>query len=89
MTGLGARAGALVLALGALAGPEPAVAQGQTSLAALENREGHREAAITRRAELMRRMEGGLAVVTSADRSQPNLYEFFVPDTENHDFVFL
>jgi hypothetical protein len=54
MTGLGARAGALVLALGALAGPEPAVAQAQTSLAALENREGHREAAITRRAELMR-----------------------------------
>ncbi len=74
---------------GALPGPEPAVAQAQTSLAALENRAGHREAAITRRAELMRRMEGGLAVVTSADRSQPNLYEFFVPDTENHDFVFL
>lgn len=52
-------------------------------------REGHREAAVARRAELMRRMDGGLAVVTSADRSQPNLYEFYVPDTENHDFVFL
>jgi Xaa-Pro aminopeptidase len=37
----------------------------------------------------MGRMEGGLAVITSADRSQPNLYEFYVPDTENHDFVFL
>lgn len=28
------------------------------------------------RAELMHRMEGGLAIITSADRSQPNLYEF-------------
>jgi Xaa-Pro aminopeptidase len=61
----------------------------QTSLASLEYRQGHREAAVARRAELMRRMEGGLAVVTSADRSQPNLYEFYVPDTESHDFVFL
>jgi Xaa-Pro aminopeptidase len=34
-------------------------------------------------------MEGGLAIITSADRSQPNRYEFYVPDTENHDFVFL
>ena len=87
-TGVG-WAGALVLALAALAGPVPAVGQAETSLAAFENREGHREAAIARRAELMRQMEGGLAIVTSADRSQPNLYEFFVPDTENHDFVFL
>ncbi len=61
----------------------------QTSLASLEYREGHREAAVARRAELMGRMEGGLAVITSADRSQPNLYEFYVPDTEGHDFVFL
>jgi Xaa-Pro aminopeptidase len=64
-------------------------AAAQTTLASLEYREGHREAAIERRAELMRRMEGGLAIITSADRSQPNLYEFFTPDTENHDFVFL
>jgi len=61
----------------------------QTSIGSLEYREGHREAAVARRAEFMRRMEGGLAVITSADRSQPNLYEFYVPDTENHDFVFL
>jgi Xaa-Pro aminopeptidase len=67
----------------------PLPAQAQTSLPALEYREGHREAAIERRAELMRRMEGGLAVITSADRSQPNRYEFYVDDTENHDFVFL
>jgi Xaa-Pro aminopeptidase len=61
----------------------------QTSLAALEYREGHREAAMARRADFMRRMEGGVAVITSADRSQPNLYEFFTPDTEHHDFLFL
>ncbi len=70
-----------------LTGAHPGPAQ--TSLASLEYRAGHREAAIARRAEFMARMEGGLAVITSADRSQPNLYEFFVPDTENHDFVFL
>lgn len=77
-----------LLALALLA-PAAASAQTQTSLEALEYREGHREAAIARRAELMRRMEGGLAIVTSADRSQPNLYEFYVPDAEHHDFVFL
>lgn len=70
--------------------PLPASADGgQVSLAALEYRDGHREAAVARRAEFMRRMEGGLAVITSADRSQPNLYEFYTPDTEHKDFVFL
>ncbi len=67
----------------------PAEIQAQTSIGALEFREGHREASMARRAEFMDRMAGGLAIITSADRSQPNLYEFFVPDTENHDFVFL
>jgi len=66
-----------------------AEAQVPASIASMEYREGHREAAMARRADLMRRMEGGLAVITSADRSQPNLYEFYNPDTENHDFVFL
>ena len=71
--------------------PFTAVAEGggQMSLAALEYRDGHREAAIARRGEFMRHMDGGLAVITSADRSQPNLYEGFTPDTENKDFVFL
>ena len=64
-------------------------AGGQISLQAVEYREGHREAAITRRAELMERMEGGLAIITSADRSQPNRYEFYTDDTEHKDFVFL
>jgi hypothetical protein len=70
-----------------LTAPGPVLAQ--TSLPSLEYREGHREAAVARRADLMNRMEGGLAIITSADRSQPNLYEFYLPDTENHDFVFL
>jgi Xaa-Pro aminopeptidase len=70
-----------------LASAPPALAQ--TSLASLEYQEGHREAAVARRADLMERMEGGLAIITSADRSQPNLYEFYIPDTEQHDFVFL
>ena len=64
-------------------------AGGHTSLQAVEYREGHREAAIARRAELMQRMESGLAIITSADRSQPNRYEFYTDDTEHKDFVFL
>lgn len=64
-------------------------AGGQVSLAAVEYREGHKEAAVARRAELMGRMEGGLAIITSADRSQPNRYEFYTDDTEHKDFVFL
>jgi Xaa-Pro aminopeptidase len=75
------------LGLAALVPTGPALAQ--TSLRAVELREGHREAAVARRAELMGRMEGGLAIITSADRSQPNRYEFYVDDTENHDFVYL
>ena len=62
---------------------------GQISLQAVEYRDGHREAAITRRAELMERLESGLAIITSADRSQPNRYEFYTDDTEHKDFVFL
>src|SRR6056297_2742549 len=63
------------------AGPiASAAGGGHTTLAALEYREGHREAAIARRADFMQRMESGLAVITSADRSQPNLYEFYTPD---------
>ena len=78
-----------LLALLAFSLATPPEAQAQTSLGSLEFREGHREAAVARRAEFMNRMAGGVAIITSADRSGPNLYEFFVPDTENHDFVFL
>jgi Xaa-Pro aminopeptidase len=80
-------AAAVVVLAVALTPPIPG--QGQTSIGSLEYREGHPEAAVARRAELMGRMEGGLAIITSADRSQPNLYEHYVPDTEAHDFIFL
>ena len=48
-----------------------------------------REAAAERRATLMARVTEGIAIIQSADRSQPNLYEFFVPTTEHHDFQYL
>jgi len=45
--------------------------------------------AAERRAKLLRAIPEGILVVQSADRSQPNLLEFMVPDTENHDFIYL
>ena len=82
-------AATILLLLGPLTMPAAADGGGHLSIAALKYREGHREAAIARRAEFGRRMGGGLAVITSADRSQPNLYEGYTTDTENKDFVFL
>lgn len=86
-TGLfAAFAAALVLVLPT---PAPAAGDGHTAIAALKYRQGHREAGMARRAEFMKRMDGGIAVITSADRSQPNRYEFYTDDTEHKDFVFL
>lgn len=48
-----------------------------------------RDAATARRARVMKQIPDGIMIVQSADRSQPNLYEFMVPDTENHDFIYL
>jgi Xaa-Pro aminopeptidase len=48
-----------------------------------------REAAAERRATLARTLTEGIAIVQSADRSQPNLYEYFPATTENHDFEYL
>jgi Xaa-Pro aminopeptidase len=81
----------MLLALAALCAPTAVMADGaeHLSLEALNFRNGHREAAIERRAEFARRMKGGLAVITSADRSQANRYEFYTDETENKDFVFL
>ena len=47
------------------------------------------EAAATRRARIAEAIKDGILIIQSADRSQPNLYEFFVPDTEGHDFTYL
>jgi Xaa-Pro aminopeptidase len=81
----------LLLLIAAFCIPTIAHADGgeHLSLHALKFREGHREAAVQRRAEFARRMKGGLAVITSADRSQANRYESFTEETENKDFVFL
>jgi Xaa-Pro aminopeptidase len=48
-----------------------------------------REAAAERRAAMAAQLRDGIAIVQSADRSQPNLYEFFVETTEHHDFEYL
>jgi Xaa-Pro aminopeptidase len=80
---------AVGLGLAALLAPGAAHAAGHLAIEAVKYREGHREAAIKRRAEFARRMPGGIAVITSADRSQPNLFEGYTADTENKDFVFL
>jgi Xaa-Pro aminopeptidase len=48
-----------------------------------------KEAAAQRRARFMERLPEGIAIIHSADRSQPNLYEHFVPTTEHHDFLYL
>jgi Xaa-Pro aminopeptidase len=48
-----------------------------------------REATASRRARLLKVTSEGILIVQSADRSQPNLYEFMVPDTEAHDFIYL
>lgn len=48
-----------------------------------------REAAAQRRVAVARAIPQGIAIIQSADRSQPNLYEFFVPTTEHHDFEYL
>lgn len=47
-----------------------------------------RDAAHERRRMLLERLGEGVAIIQSADRSQPNLYEFMVPETENHDFTY-
>jgi Xaa-Pro aminopeptidase len=48
-----------------------------------------KEATSERRARLSKAVPEGLVIIQSADRSQPNLLEFMLPDTENHDFIYL
>lgn len=48
-----------------------------------------KDAAAERRAKLMKAVPDGIMIIQSADRSQPDLLEFMVPDTENHDFIYL
>lgn len=47
------------------------------------------EAARERRARFAAELTDGIAIIQSVDRGQPNIYEFFVPETEQHDFLYL
>ena len=42
-----------------------------------------------RRKKLAALVGEGIVIVQSTERNQNNLYEFFVPNSDNHDFIFL
>jgi len=42
-----------------------------------------------RRAKLAALINDGIAVIQSTEQNQNNLLEFFVPNSDNHDFIFL
>ena len=42
-----------------------------------------------RRQKLADRIENGIVIIQSSERNQNNLYEFFVPNSDNHDFIYL
>lgn len=42
-----------------------------------------------RRKKLATMIDKGIAIIQSSERDQDNLYEYFVPDSNNRDFIFL
>lgn len=42
-----------------------------------------------RRSKLAESIEAGIIIIQSTERNQHNLYEFFVPNSDNHDFIYL
>lgn len=44
---------------------------------------------VQRRRNLMDRIDSGIAVIQSTASNQENLLEFFVPNSDNHDFIYL
>ncbi len=42
-----------------------------------------------RRHKLSSQVKEGIILIQSSQRNQNNLYEFFVPNSDNHDFIFL
>ncbi|MFC2161444.1 aminopeptidase P N-terminal domain-containing protein [Acidobacteriota bacterium] len=42
-----------------------------------------------RRDKLRSQVKEGIILIQSSERNQINLYEFFVPNSDNHDFIFL
>ncbi|MFC2158320.1 aminopeptidase P N-terminal domain-containing protein [Acidobacteriota bacterium] len=43
----------------------------------------------TRRQKLAALIEDGIAIIQSTEKNQDNLYEFYVPNSDNHDFIYL
>ena len=50
---------------------------------------GDRQIFQTRRAKFAEAMEGGLGIVVAAKKDQDFIYEFFVPHSDLHDFIYL
>jgi Xaa-Pro aminopeptidase len=44
---------------------------------------------IERRQKLKDRIEQGIVIIQSSERNQNNLFEFFIPNSDNHDFIYL
>ena len=42
----------------------------------------------TRRQKLAKMVEKGIVIVQSTERNQNNLHEFFIPNSDNHDFIY-
>ncbi len=42
-----------------------------------------------RRQKLKDSIEHGIVIIQSSERNQNNLFEFFVPNSDNHDFIYL
>jgi Xaa-Pro aminopeptidase len=42
----------------------------------------------TRRQKLTEIVDGGIVIIQSSERNQNNLYEFFVANSDNHDFIY-
>jgi len=42
----------------------------------------------TRRDKLSAKVEKGIVIIQSTERNQTNLYEFFIPNSDNHDFIY-
>ena len=42
-----------------------------------------------RRAKLAAKIESGIAIIQSTEKNQDNLHEFFIPNSDNHDFIYL
>jgi len=44
---------------------------------------------VERRQKLKDRIEQGIVIIQSSENNQDNLFEFYVPNSDNHDFIYL